>query len=164
MEDGLGWPYQGHPEVGSLGHFVVFSLSPREIFSPFDCGTKSVLGSFLVPAYPETAAAVYCSSHCFSPRDSWFETYGLQKRGLAVAPGDLTVADHDSLALAGSCFAWFGCFEAFVAYLSQSPYGPFVDAGVVALAWDSRQLAQAEVAAASQSFVAFDLEPPYVVP
>ena len=72
--------------------------------------------------------------------------------------------DQDSLALAGLYSVWVGCFEAFVAYLGQNPYGPFVDAGVVAVAWDSLELAQAEVAAASQSFVAFDSEPPYVVP
>ena len=71
---------------------------------------------------------------------------------------------HDSLALAGSCSAWVGCFEAFVAYLGQIPYESFVDVGVVVVAWGLLEFAQAEGAAASQSLVAFDSEPPYVAP
>lgn len=71
---------------------------------------------------------------------------------------------YDSLALAGSYSAWVGCFEAFVAYLGQIPFGSFVDVGVVVVAWDLLEFVQAEGAAASQSLVAFDSEPPYVVP
>lgn len=74
------------------------------------------------------------------------------------------MADQDSLALAGSYSVQVGYFEVSAAYLGQNPYGPFAGAGVVAVAWDSLEPAQAEVAAASQSFVAFDPEPPYVVP
>lgn len=74
------------------------------------------------------------------------------------------MAHHDSLALAGSCSAWVGCFEAFVAYLDQIPYGPFVDVGVVVVALHLLGFAQAEGAAASQSLVGFDFEPPYAAP
>ena len=74
------------------------------------------------------------------------------------------MAHHDSLALAGSCSAWVGCFEAAVAYLDQIPYVSFVDVEVVVAAWHLLEFAQVEGVAASQSLVAFGSEPPYVAP